>query len=111
MAALDHLESTGALAADRFTESFIRSRVAKGQGPVRIRADLVNHGVDGAAAAELLRNAGIDWAEAAQTVRRKRFGAELPKDYAERARQARFLEYRGFSGAEIRAALGGDPAD
>jgi regulatory protein len=78
---------------------------------VRIRAELVNHGVDGAAAAELLRNADIDWAGAAQTVRRKRFGPDVPKDYAERARQARFLEYRGFGGAEIRAALGGDPAE
>ena len=36
---------------------------------------------------------------------RKRFGPELPRDYAERARQARFLQYRGFDGAQIRAAL------
>jgi regulatory protein len=38
-------------------------------------------------------------------VRKKRFGPELPRDYLERARQARFLEYRGFGSAEIRAAL------
>ena len=30
---------------------------------------------------------------------------ELPRDYAERARQARFLQYRGFDSAQIRAAL------
>ena len=36
---------------------------------------------------------------------RKRFGPELPRDYAERARQARFLQYRGFDSAQIRAAL------
>jgi SOS response regulatory protein OraA/RecX len=29
-----------------------------------------------------------------------------PGDYAVRARQARFLQYRGFSNEQIRAALG-----
>ena len=38
-------------------------------------------------------------------MRRKRFGAEVPRDYRERARQARFLEYRGFASSQIRAAL------
>ncbi|HVJ29103.1 MAG TPA: RecX family transcriptional regulator [Gammaproteobacteria bacterium] len=38
-------------------------------------------------------------------MRAKRFGPELPRDYAERARQARFLQYRGFDSAQIRAAL------
>ncbi|HET8699341.1 MAG TPA: regulatory protein RecX, partial [Gammaproteobacteria bacterium] len=44
--ALNHLEQSGALAGDRFTESFIRSRAARGQGPVRIRAELAARGVD-----------------------------------------------------------------
>ena len=38
-------------------------------------------------------------------MRRKRFGADPPSDFRERARQARFLEYRGFSRDQIRAAL------
>jgi SOS response regulatory protein OraA/RecX len=37
------------------------------------------------------------------------FGAEPPSDYAQRARQARFLQYRGFSSAQIKAALEFDP--
>ena len=32
---LDELERTGVLANARFTDSFVRSRVAKGQGPQR----------------------------------------------------------------------------
>jgi regulatory protein len=35
----------------------------------------------------------------------KRFGAEAPRDFKDRARQARFLEHRGFEGAQIRAAF------
>jgi regulatory protein len=38
-ATLDDLECSGTLAAARFAESFIRTRVAKGQGPTRIRAE------------------------------------------------------------------------
>ena len=35
-----------------------------------------------------------------------RFGLSPPGDYAERERQARFLQYRGVSNEQIRAALG-----
>jgi len=102
--ALDALERSGVLAAARFTESFIRSRLAKGQGPVRIRAELAERGV-AEQAAELLRGSDIDWLATARAVRRKRFGAEPPCDFRERARQARFLQYRGFTADQVRAAL------
>lgn len=101
--ALDALEHSGVLVATRFTESFIRSRVAKGQGPVRIRAELAERGVGDAA--ELLRGGDVDWLAAARAVRRKRFGAAPPSDYRERAKQARFLQYRGFTADQVRAAL------
>jgi regulatory protein len=103
--ALDALERSGALEAARFTESFVRSRIAKGQGPARIRAELAQRGVAEAAVAGALGEAEVDWLETIRAVRRKRFGAEIPRDYRERARQARFLEYRGFDRAQIRAAL------
>ena len=102
---LDELERTGALATSRFVETFVRSRVARGHGPIRIRAELAERGVAGEAAADSLKAAGIDWLEATRAARRKRFGPELPRDYRERARQARFLAYRGFDGAAIKAAL------
>jgi regulatory protein len=104
-ATLDELAASGVLADARFTESFIRSRVAKGQGPVRIRAELAQRGIASAKADELLRAAEIDWVQATRAVRAKRFGAEQPGDYHERARQARFLQSRGFESAHVRAAL------
>jgi len=102
---LDALEQSGVLATARFTESFIRSRLAKGQGPVRIRAELAERGVAEDQAAQLLRGDDVDWLAAARAVRRKRFGAAPPRDYRERARQARFLQYRGFTADQVRAAL------
>jgi len=103
--ALDALEQSGVLAATRFTESFIRSRIAKGKGPARIRAELAERGVAGEQAAELLRGGDVDWLATARAVRRKRFGAEPPRDFRERAKQARFLQYRGFTADQVRAAL------
>jgi regulatory protein len=102
---LDELEQSGALADARFTDTFVRSRVAKGQGPQRIRSELAERGIDDAAADAVLRGSEVDWLEKIRAVRRKRFGPELPRDYAERAKQARFLQYRGFDSAQIRAAL------
>jgi regulatory protein len=103
--ALDGLEREGSLADARFTDSFVRSRIAKGQGPQRIRAELAQRGIVENAAADGLAAAAVDWLATIRAVRAKRFGPELPRDYAERARQARFLQYRGFDRAQIRAAL------
>jgi regulatory protein len=104
-AVLDQLESSGALADARFTDTFVRSRLAKGQGPQRIRVELAQRGIAGAAADEVLRATDVDWLTTIRAVRRKRFGPAPPRDYAERARQARFLQYRGFDSEQIRAAL------
>jgi len=102
---LDALEAEGLLDKARFVESFIRARVSKGQGPIRIRADLIQRGVDVATIEAGLRDARQDWGGLATVVRRKRFGINMPSEFAERARQTRFLQYRGFEGAQIEAAL------
>ena len=107
---LDELEQSGALSARRFAESFVSARAAKGHGPVRIRADLAKRGVDSSDFEDLLHDGSIDWTAIARKVRAKRFGRDAPADYAGRARQARFLQYRGFDMDQIDAALdiGGD---
>jgi regulatory protein len=102
---LDALEHSGALASDRFLESFVRARAARGQGPARIRRELREHGIEPAASAELLDSGEFDWNALASAARAKRFGAAGPKDHKDRARQGRFLEYRGFEMSQIRRAL------
>jgi recombination protein RecA len=52
--------------------------------------------------------AGPDFAALCRQVRTRRFGADLPAEWKERARQARFLQYRGFSSDHIRSAFGPD---
>jgi regulatory protein len=104
-AALARLEREGALADERFTAGFVRGRALKGKGPVRIRAELAERGIDKGEARKGLEASDVDWAAEAAAVRRKRFGPAPPHDFKERARQARFLEYRGFEPRHIEAAL------
>ena len=102
-AVLDDLERDGLLSAERFAESFVRARYAKGQGPYRIRRELAERGVD--APGRFVDAAGLDWDALARDVRSKRFGSGRPAGLAEKARQVRFLEYRGFGSDQIRRAL------
>ena len=91
----------------RYAERYVASRADRGQGPLRIAADLASLG----APRELIEAAvasGPDWSVLAGSVRRRRFGAAPPDSWAEKARQARFLQYRGFSSDHIRAATGAD---
>jgi len=103
--ALAQLAEEGLISEQRFAESFVSARVRRGQGPVRIRGDLLQRGVEEALAEQALEAADCDWLELAREVRRKRFGRAQPESYPERARQSRFLQYRGFTGEQIRAAF------
>jgi regulatory protein len=104
-AALDELEAAGLVAVERFVEAFVRSRVAKRHGPIRIRAELAERGVEAAASAAFLDDGTVDWHALAREARAKRFGTAPPADYKARAKQARFLQSRGFSADQIARAL------
>ena len=107
-AALAALVEERALDDARFAQSYVTHHAGRGQGPVRIGAALAALGltpveVDAALAA------GPEWGALAREVRARKFGAERPATWAEKGRQARFLQYRGFSSDHIRFALGSDP--
>jgi len=87
------------------TENFVAYHAARGLGPLRVRADLRRHGLEGTLVEECL-DAFPEWIVHLRQVRQKKFGAKLPSTYADRQRQARFLGYRGFTSAQIRTALG-----
>src|SRR5580658_440944 len=78
-----------------------------GQGPRRTAMDLGNRGV-AQALIEAALAGGPDWAALAREVRSRRFGLTPPASWAEKAKQGRFLQYRGFSSDHVRSALGPD---
>jgi regulatory protein len=104
---LDALRAERLLDDRRYTENFLAYHAARGLGPLRVRAELRRHGLEGTLVEECL-DAFPDWIVHLRNARQKKFGEKLPGTYAERQRQARFLGYRGFTSAQIRTALGFD---
>jgi regulatory protein len=102
---LNSLQADNLLDESRFLESFIRTRVGKGQGPARIEADLSQRGIDSGRVRAWLRDAELNWPSLAARVREKRFGPGRPRSFEERSRQAKFLQYRGFDSEQINTAL------
>ncbi|MGA0073379.1 MAG: regulatory protein RecX [Steroidobacteraceae bacterium] len=92
----------------RFAGHFVDWQAGRGQGPVRIAMELRERGVAGEVIEAAVASRDGRWREACRQLRRRRFGEAAPEDYKERARQARFLQYRGFSADQVRAALGND---
>lgn len=92
---------------ERFAEAYVAHHARKGQGPVRIRAELRQQGAADEAIEAALARSEVDWTALAIETRRRKFGERPPREAAERAKQARFLQYRGFSNEQIRAALSG----
>lgn len=99
------LEAERLLSDDRFMESLIQTRRNRGYGPLRIQKELQEKGVAPEAITHWLDATSRDWVDDIRRVQRKKFGARLPKNYTERARQARFLQYRGFTYDQIQQLL------
>lgn len=98
---IQQLKETNLQSDVRFAESFIRSRANRGYGAVRINMELKDRGVTADIITECMNTAEIDWFTLAAEVRSKRFGEEMPDDYKSRAKQQRFLQYRGFTHEQI----------
>ncbi|MBS8268709.1 regulatory protein RecX [Halomonas litopenaei] len=107
--ALEALAEQGLQSDRRFAESFLRGRLMRGQGPVKMLAELGQRGVDRALArealAELEHEESVDWYRLASEALERRFGRELPADPRERARRERFLAGRGFDFDQVREAI------
>ncbi|WP_425493751.1 recombination regulator RecX [Noviluteimonas lactosilytica] len=110
-AAIDKLEAAGWQDDGRFAEALVRSRVASGYGPVRIRAELGTHALEREAIAAALETAEIDWDATARDLVRRRFGDAVADDRNAQRKAADWLMRRGFTGAQVRAATRFDPED
>jgi len=91
----------------RYAENYVTYHSGRGEGPERIRQGLLGLGLPAGLVEDALK-AGPDWRQLAREQRSRRFGQEIPEGGSEKARQARFLQYRGFSSDHIRAALGAE---
>lgn len=100
--AIAELQQKNLQSDGRFAEQFVRNRIQRGLGELRIRQELKQRGVDDTIQDEALAEAEVDWFELAFEVRCKRFGEAVPEEPRLRAKQQRFLQYRGFTFDQIK---------
>ena len=94
-ALLDDFTRRGWLSETRFVEQTVRAKARK-FGPLKIAHHLREKGIDEAGIAQGLAQARDGEAEALEAAWRSRFGRP-PADAAQKARQVRFLQGRGFA--------------
>jgi regulatory protein len=102
---LDQLQRAGLQSDQRYTETFIESRIAKGQGPIRIGQELKERGIGAELIDRCLEIHGESWRPLLLRVHSAKFGQEPARDNKALAKQARFLAYRGFTDEMIRQFL------
>ncbi|HLJ37219.1 MAG TPA: regulatory protein RecX [Steroidobacteraceae bacterium] len=107
-AALTLLAEEGAVNDERYVHNYVAHHAGRGQGPIRIAAQLRTLGLP-QPLIDAAMEAVADWPALATAARVRRFGAPAPASWREKARQARFLQYRGFSADHIRVATGAAP--
>ncbi|HXZ48118.1 MAG TPA: recombination regulator RecX [Usitatibacter sp.] len=98
-ALLDELVKRGWLSDARFAEQTIRAK-SRRFGPLKVAHQLRAQGVDEETIARGFRAAAADGVASMESIWRSRFGAP-PADAREKARQARFLQGRGFRLDEV----------
>ena len=102
---LDELEAIDYLSDKRFAESFIRYRVSRGQGKIKIIAELKQRGVKSSLIHASIQESDVDWFALARKIRERKFGEIVPLEYKQKSKQMRFLLGRGFDSEMIRYAV------
>lgn len=102
--ALTLLTERGLQDDDRFAEVFVRSRHQRGHGPVRIRFDARQKGVEAQVNA-VLDESQLDWYSLAAEIAERKLGTADITELKIKAKLYRFLSQRGFQPDHIRYAV------
>ena len=95
--ALDRLQQDNLQSDNRFIESMVNYRVNAGFGPHKIRHELRQKGIRAELVEDYLSVLTVEWERVMEAQRSKKFGQQIPFEYKEKMKQARFLQNRGFS--------------
>jgi regulatory protein len=101
---LDELKKDGYLSEDRYIKSYINSKKNK-SGIAKIKYNLKLKTGNAQLVDKILAESSIDEYESALLVWQKKFKGAVTTDKTEIARQARFLQSRGFSFTTINKIL------
>jgi regulatory protein len=85
----------------RFMESYARQRIAKGYGPVRIKYELQQKGIEDCDLYSVVEESAGSWAELLNSIYARKYNEANSITRKEWAKRSRFLQQRGFSGEMI----------
>ncbi|NOQ12964.1 MAG: regulatory protein RecX [Methyloprofundus sp.] len=94
---LDELIEQGLQSNERFAESYARSRVHKGFGPLRIQAELQQRGAGDCCFEMAVEDIAGSWQNLLEQVYSKKYAIGKALDIKEKVKRSRFLQQRGFS--------------
>lgn len=100
---VDELAQENYQSDQRVAEMILRSQIRKGKGPNRIKLALRSKHLDKTLVQEDMRE--IDWYEQAYQLKVKKYGTDVAKEPKLKAKQIRFLQYRGFEMDAIMKAI------
>ena len=106
-ALLEDFKKRGWLSEERYTEQIVHARKGK-FGSLRVAHELREHGVAEELISKAVAEVKTDEVANARTIHRKKYKAP-PANREEWAKQARFLQSRGFGFDVIKQVLRDDP--
>jgi regulatory protein len=100
---VEKLKEENLVSDERYAESFLRSRVQRHQGPLKIKAELRRKGVPDSIVAEALESMTDSWRElAAEWLERQHSGAV---SFTDKKKYYRRLVNRGFTHDQVMDVL------
>ena len=99
--AVQYLIDQGAQCDKRFAEMLCRSRFNAGKGPVKLLHELNEHRIADYIIEQSMSEYDDRWFDLAKEVRVRKFGEDPPATFKDWAKQARFLQQRGFNSSHI----------
>lgn len=100
---VDELARENYQSDQRVAEMLVRSQLRKGKGPNRIKLALNAKKIDKTLANDDMQE--VDWYQQAYTLKVKKYGVMVATDPKIKAKQIRFLQYRGFEMDTIMKAI------
>ncbi len=102
---LADLQQRGWQSDERYAQALVRQRVARGQGPLKVRVGLQQAGIGAGLDQEAMQEQGIDWQAQAEAALARWLRSHPRQDDPERrARATRHLLAKGFSASQISLA-------
>jgi regulatory protein len=102
---LAQLVNENLLSDERFAEAFIRSRMNKGYGPVKISYELTLKGISNAIIAYNIQLNDENWFASIQKAWNKKFSGTESKSSQDKIKQFRYLYQRGFNSDQIKSFI------